>query len=94
MPDDRAAIAEMHRALRPGGRLLLLDHVVASNAAVRAVQRLLEPVTLRVGADYLTRRPLPLVQQAGFVIEESGRAGAGMVEWLRATRPVDSRSIG
>src|SRR5688572_30463164 len=26
-PDERAAIAEMHRVLRPGGTLLLLDHV-------------------------------------------------------------------
>jgi ubiquinone/menaquinone biosynthesis C-methylase UbiE len=27
IPDDRRAIAEMKRVLRPGGRLLLLDHV-------------------------------------------------------------------
>jgi ubiquinone/menaquinone biosynthesis C-methylase UbiE len=26
MPDREAAIAQMHRVLRPGGRLLLLDH--------------------------------------------------------------------
>jgi ubiquinone/menaquinone biosynthesis C-methylase UbiE len=88
VPDDRAAIAEMYRVLRPGGRLLLLDHVVASNVAVRAVQRLLEPLTLRIGADHLTRRPLPLVQQAGFTITDAGRARAGMVEWLTAVRPV------
>jgi ubiquinone/menaquinone biosynthesis C-methylase UbiE len=88
VPDDRAAIAEMHRVLRPDGRLLLLDHVVASNVVVRAVQRLLEPVSLRTGADYLTRRPLPLVQQAGFTITDAGRARAGMVEWLSAVRPV------
>ncbi len=31
IPDDRRAIAEMKRVLRPGGRLLLLDHVRASS---------------------------------------------------------------
>ena len=29
IPDERRAIVEMKRVLRPGGRLLLLDHVVA-----------------------------------------------------------------
>jgi ubiquinone/menaquinone biosynthesis C-methylase UbiE len=30
IPDERRAIAEMRRVLRPGGRLLLLDHVAAA----------------------------------------------------------------
>jgi ubiquinone/menaquinone biosynthesis C-methylase UbiE len=33
IPDDRRAIAEMRRVLRPGGRLLLLDHVRSSSKA-------------------------------------------------------------
>ena len=31
IPDDRRAVAEMKRVLRPRGRLLLLDHVRASS---------------------------------------------------------------
>ena len=31
IPDDRKAVAEMERVLRPGGRLLLLDHVPANS---------------------------------------------------------------
>src|SRR5215211_5086898 len=33
IPDDRRALAEMKRVLRPGGRLLLLDHVRATSKA-------------------------------------------------------------
>jgi ubiquinone/menaquinone biosynthesis C-methylase UbiE len=41
IPDERRAIAEMERVLRAGGRLVLLDHVVASPAWARAMQWLL-----------------------------------------------------
>jgi ubiquinone/menaquinone biosynthesis C-methylase UbiE len=47
--DDQAAIDEMHRVLRPGGQLLLLDHVAATNRFLLALQRLWEKVTLRAG---------------------------------------------
>jgi ubiquinone/menaquinone biosynthesis C-methylase UbiE len=87
IPDHRAAIGEMHRVLRPGGRLLLLDHVGSSRRSVRTVQRLVETVTVRLAGEHFTRRPLPLVAAAGFVIEESGRFKAGIVERLVAVKP-------
>src|SRR5215203_3405472 len=44
IPDDRRAVAEMKRVLRPRGRLLLLDHIRASSKVWLAVQRVLEPL--------------------------------------------------
>ncbi|QMV24310.1 methyltransferase domain-containing protein [Streptomyces sp. SCUT-3] len=87
VPDDRAAVAEMHRVLRPGGRLLLLDHVAGSGRAVRAAQRGLERLTWRWCGDRMTRRPLALVLASGFTVERRDRFRAGVVERLSATKP-------
>lgn len=86
-PDERAAIADMHRVLRPTGTLLLLDHVGSHHRLIHFGQRLLEKLTVRMLGDYQTRRPLPLVEQAGFVVQRQERLKAGMVERVTATKP-------
>ena len=47
IPDDRKAVAEMARVLRPGGLLLLADHVEASPWPARAAQALIELISVR-----------------------------------------------
>ncbi|MGQ0773769.1 MAG: class I SAM-dependent methyltransferase [Pseudonocardiales bacterium] len=90
VPDHRAVIAEMHRVLRPGGKLLLLDHIGSHHRLIRLGQQLLEKLTVRLLGDYQTRRPLPLVEQAGFVIQRQERLKAGTVERLTAIKPSES----
>jgi ubiquinone/menaquinone biosynthesis C-methylase UbiE len=87
IPDDRAAIAQMHRVLRPGGALLLLDRIGSHLAPLLLGQRLLAKITLPQIGDYQTRRPLPLVEAAGFVIERAERLKAGTVERVAARKP-------
>jgi ubiquinone/menaquinone biosynthesis C-methylase UbiE len=86
-PDHRAAIAEMHRVLRPGGTLLLLDHIGSQHKIVYCGQWLMEKLTVPMLGDYQTRRPLPLVEQAGFVVQQQQRLKAGTVERLAAVKP-------
>jgi ubiquinone/menaquinone biosynthesis C-methylase UbiE len=87
IPDERRAVAEMQRVLRPGGRLLLLDHVAAAPRWVRAIQWLLERVTIPLGEEHLRRRPLLQVQAEGFEIQQRERAKLGIVERLAARKP-------
>jgi len=86
IPDDRKAVAEMKRVLRPGGRLLLLDHVPSTARLWRDVQWLLEQVTLRTEGEHQLRRPLEHVRTAGFEIERAERLKAGIVERISARK--------
>ncbi len=92
VPDERKAIAEMHRVLRPGGLLLLLDHVGSHHRIIHFGQSLMERLTVRMCGDYQTRRPLPLVERAGFDVVSSERLKLGTVERLAAVKRPEART--
>jgi ubiquinone/menaquinone biosynthesis C-methylase UbiE len=85
--DDRRAISEMKRVLRPGGRLMLADHIAGKLWPIRAAQRLLELVTVPLQGEHFLRRPLETVQAEGFEVQRRERFGAGIVERIVARKP-------
>ena len=87
IPDDHRAVAEMSRVLRPGGLLLLADHVAGSAWPVRVIQRAMETATVPMQGEHFLRRPLRHVQAQGFRIEQHERFNLGLVERLAARKP-------
>jgi ubiquinone/menaquinone biosynthesis C-methylase UbiE len=87
IPDDRKAATEAHRVLRPGGRLLLMEHVRSPSVPVRTVQRLLDPLSVRFQADHLVRDPLDYLASVGFDVEWLARSKWGIVERIAARKP-------
>lgn len=87
IPDHRQAVKEMKRVLKPGGLLLLADHVASPSVLVRAIQRIAEVVTVRMGGEHFRRRPVEIVRAEGLVIEQRERFGMGLVERCAARKP-------
>jgi ubiquinone/menaquinone biosynthesis C-methylase UbiE len=80
VPDDRQVIHEVARVLRPDGRLIWLEHVRSSVGPVRFVQRLLDPLLVRLEANHLLRDPLDHIQRGPFTVERLERSRLGYIE--------------
>lgn len=86
IPDDRRAASEIHRVLRPGGRLILLEHVRSPCLPVRLVQRLINPLSVRLQGDHQTRDPMDYLESVGFEVEHLERRRLGIAERVIARR--------
>lgn len=83
IPEPARAVREMARVLRPGGRMLFLEHVVAPGGARRVFQRLLNaPLRALLCGCEVTRDSERTIRESGFAIREIERYDLAPMTWL------------
>lgn len=70
VPNPVLGLCELARVVKPGGQVLLLEHMRSTDRTIGLLMDLLNPLVVRIMGANINRRTIDNVQESGLIIEK------------------------
>ncbi|MDO9170071.1 MAG: methyltransferase domain-containing protein [Methylobacter sp.] len=86
VPSAVKGLKELYRVCKPGGQVLLLEHVVSSNPAIAAVMNFLNPVVVRLFGANINRNTVKNIKACAFISVHIDERSGDIIKLIEARK--------